>query len=66
MSAGEKLGHIGVLEGDRLDRLWAAAEKAKTPEAARNYMKAVGEYVEGVLRLMLRGVRPVDPLGGSG
>jgi len=61
VSAGEELGHIGVLEGDRLDRLWAAAERAKTPEAARNYMKAVREYVEGVLRLMLRGVDPSIP-----
>ncbi len=57
-SAGEELGHIAILEGDQLDRKWAAAEQAKTPAAAKEYIAAVSEFVEGMLRLMLRGIDP--------
>jgi energy-coupling factor transporter ATP-binding protein EcfA2 len=60
-SAGEELGHIAILEGDELDRRWAAAEKAKTPAAAKDYIAAVREFVEGTLKLMLRGVDPSIP-----
>jgi hypothetical protein len=60
-SAGEEFGHIAILEGAQLDRKWAAAEKAKTPAVAKDYIAAVREFVEGMLRLMLRGVDPSIP-----
>ena len=66
-SAGEEFGHIAILEGAQLDRKWAAAENAKTPEAAKAYVAAVREFAEGMLRLMLRGIDPSVPtavLGG--
>ena len=66
-SAGDEFGHIAILDGDELDRRWAAAEKAKTPIAAKDYIKAVREFVEGMLKLMLRGIDPSIPksvLGG--
>lgn len=60
-SAGEEFGHIAILEGDELDRKWAAANKAKTPANAKAYIAAVREYTEGVLKLMLRGMDPDVP-----
>lgn len=54
-SAGAELGHIGVFEGDELDRRWQRVKKDKTPKAAQAYMAAVRVYVEGMLKLMLRG-----------
>jgi recombinational DNA repair ATPase RecF len=60
-AAAEEIGHIAVLEGDQLDRKWEAAEKAKTPEAAKDYIAAVREFVEGMLKLMLRGIDPDIP-----
>jgi hypothetical protein len=39
-SADEEFGHIVVLEGDQLDRKWTAAEKVKTPVAAKDYIAA--------------------------
>jgi SOS-response transcriptional repressor LexA len=65
-SAGEELGHIAILEGDQLDRKWAAAEKAKTPASAKDYISAVREFVEGMLRLMLRGIDPSIPTAVMG
>ena len=60
-AAGEEFGHIAILEGDQLDRKWAVAEKAKTPAEAKNYIAAVREFVEGMLKLMLRGIDPSIP-----
>lgn len=54
-SAGVELGHIGVFEGDELDRRWQRVQKEKTQKAAQDYMAAVRIYVEGMLKLMLRG-----------
>jgi hypothetical protein len=65
-SAGEELGHIAILEGNRLDREWAAAEQAKTPAAAKVYIAAVREFVEGMLKLMLRGIDPSIPTAVMG
>jgi len=53
-SAGPELGHIGLFEGDALDRRWAAVQKDRTPAAAKDFMAAVREFVEGMLKLMLR------------
>jgi hypothetical protein len=65
-SAGEELGHIAILEGDRLDREWAVAKHAKTPAAAKDYIAAVREFVEGLLKLMLRGIDPSIPTAVMG
>jgi hypothetical protein len=65
-SAGEELGHIAILEGDRLDREWAVAERVKTPAAAKTYIAAVREFVEGMLKLMLRGIDPSIPTSVMG
>jgi hypothetical protein len=65
-SAGEEFGHIAVLEGDQLYRKWAAAQIAKTPAAAKDYIADVREYVEGTLKLMLRGVDPSIPTAVTG
>lgn len=54
-SAGTELGHIGVFEGDELDRRWQRVRAEKTQKAAQDYMAAVRVYVEGMLKLMLRG-----------
>lgn len=54
-SAGAELGHIGVFEGDALDRRWQRVLKENTPQAAQDYMQAVRIHVEGMLKLMLRG-----------
>ena len=65
-SAGDELGHIAILEGDQLDREWTAADQAKTPAAAKRYIAAVREFVEGVLKLMLRGIDPSIPTAVMG
>lgn len=52
--AGKELGYLGIFEGASLDRKWSETQKSGTPVAARSYMKDVREYVEGMLRLMLR------------
>jgi hypothetical protein len=54
-SAGPELGHIGVFEGDELNRRWQRVQNEKTQKAAQDYMAAVRVYVEGMLKLMLRG-----------
>jgi energy-coupling factor transporter ATP-binding protein EcfA2 len=53
-SAGPELGHVGLFEGDALERRWAVVQKDKTLSAARDYMAAVRVFVEGMLKLMLR------------
>jgi SOS-response transcriptional repressor LexA/energy-coupling factor transporter ATP-binding protein EcfA2 len=53
-AAGTELGHVGILEGDSVDRKWAEVQAKKTPQVAREYIGKVREYVEGLLRLMLR------------
>lgn len=55
VSAGPELGHIGVFEGDELDRRWQNAQKEMTQKSAQDYMGAVRVYIEGMLKLMLRG-----------
>lgn len=55
VSAGPELGHIGVFEGDELDRRWQNAQKKMTQKSAQDYMGAVRVYIEGMLKLMLRG-----------
>jgi len=65
-SAGEEFGHITILEGDRLDRNWAAANQDKTPAAAKDYIADVREFVEGILKIMLRGVDPSIPTAVMG
>ncbi|MBK8209703.1 MAG: hypothetical protein IPK78_06720 [Rhodospirillales bacterium] len=65
-AASEEFGHIGVIEGDRLDRKWAAAQKAKTPIAAKDYIAAAREFTEGMLKLMLRGIDPSVPAAVMG
>ncbi len=54
-AAGDELGHIGIFEGESLDRKWAQTTALNTPQAGRDYMNAVRIYVEGLLKLMLRG-----------
>lgn len=53
-SAGQELGHVGLFEGDALDRRWTVVQKDKTPMAARDYLASVRVFVEGMLKLMLR------------
>jgi hypothetical protein len=65
-SAGEEFGHITILEGDRLDRDWTAANQGKTPAMAKGYIAAVREFVEGILKLMLRGIDPSIPTAVMG
>ncbi|HTF66372.1 MAG TPA: ATP-binding protein [Edaphobacter sp.] len=57
-AAGPELGHIGIFEGESLDRNWQETLKENTPKAGRQYMSAVRVYLEGLLRLMLRGEDP--------
>ena len=52
---GPDLPHAGIFEGESLDREWSEAQKLNTPKAYRDYIGAVRVYVEGMLRLMLRG-----------
>jgi SOS-response transcriptional repressor LexA len=54
-AAGPELGFIGIFEGSSLDRKWREAQKLNTPQAGRDYKSATRVYLEGLLRLMLRG-----------
>jgi len=54
-AAGAELGRVGIFEGESLDRRWLETQALNTPKAARDYIGKVREYVEGLLRLMLRG-----------
>ena len=53
--AGADIGHVGIFEGASLERNWTEVKKLNTPTAGREYISAVRVYVEGLLRLMLRG-----------
>jgi hypothetical protein len=55
VSAGPELGHIGLFEGAALERKWKATRVLNTPNAAQHYISDVRVYIEGLLRLMLRG-----------
>jgi energy-coupling factor transporter ATP-binding protein EcfA2 len=61
-AAGIELGHAGIFEGESLDRKWSETQGLKTPKAGRDYMSDVREYIEGLLKLMLRAE---DPLASS-
>jgi SOS-response transcriptional repressor LexA len=54
-AAGPELGYMGIFEGGSLDRKWQETMKVKTPKAGVEYMGAARVYLEGLLRLMLRG-----------
>lgn len=54
-AAGIELGYVGIFEGESLERKWLETQALKTPKAGREYMSAIRVYVEGLLRLMLRG-----------
>jgi len=54
-AAGTELGFIGIFVGDSLNRKWEDTKKLNTPQAGRDYMNATRIYLEGLLRLMLRG-----------
>lgn len=54
-AAGPELGFMGLFEGASLQRRWAETLNVNTPQAGRDYMIAVRIFVEGLLRLMLRG-----------
>lgn len=55
VSAGPELGHVGLFEGAALEREWLKTQADNTPDAAQHYISDVRVYVEGLLRLMLRG-----------
>ena len=63
---GPELGHVGILEGDSLSRKWSETQMRKTQQAGRDYIAKVREYVEGLLRLMLRGQAAGVMAVGSG
>jgi len=52
---GPELGHVGIFEGDLLNREWAEVTRLGTAVAACDYIAKVRKYVEGLLRIMLRG-----------
>ena len=54
-TAGPELGHVGIFEGESLDRKWSETKKLNTQKAGCDYISAVRVYAEGLLRLMLRG-----------
>ena len=55
VSAGPELAHVGIFEGASLDRRWKKTKDENTAAAGQDYISAVRIYVEGLLRLMLRG-----------
>jgi hypothetical protein len=52
------LGHAAILEGASLDRRWKKVLTENTSTAAVDYLDRVRVFVEGVLKLMLRGEAP--------
>ena len=54
-AAGSEGNRVAIFEGESLDREWTTTLKENTPKAALSYMFAVREYLEGMLKLMLRG-----------
>lgn len=55
VSAGPEIGHAAIFEGAALDRKWKKTTDENTASAGQDYISAVRIYVEGLLRLMLRG-----------
>jgi hypothetical protein len=55
VSAGPELGHVGLLEGAAITRDWECAKTLNTPKAGRDFLNAARIYIEGMLKLMLRG-----------
>lgn len=53
--SGSRKNPVSIYEGESLDREWAKALEENSPNAAVSYMISVREYVEGMLKLMLRG-----------
>ena len=47
--------HVEIFEGQALDRAWEKASSARSSSAGVSYIRAVRTYVEGMLKLMLRG-----------
>lgn len=56
--AGSSCDHASLFEGSALARAWAEAEAIRTPAAAVLYLEKVRVYLEGLLKLMLRGEFP--------
>jgi hypothetical protein len=54
-SPGASCDHVSILEGASIDREWGAARSLNTPKAGVDYLIRVRIYVEGLLKLMLRG-----------
>ena len=54
-AAGPELGHLGILEGAAIARDFERAKAANTAKAGRDFMSDARTYVEGILKLMLRG-----------
>ena len=53
--SGSPKNPVSIYEGESLDREWTKALAENSPKAAVSYMLSVREYVEGMLKLMLRG-----------
>jgi len=53
-AASKDIGHVGIFEGDLLDRKWRETIAANTPKAGQDFLEEVRRYVEGMLRHMLR------------
>ena len=47
--------HVDIFEGEALDRKWIKTQDDPTPQSGVSYIRAVREYTEGMLKLMLRG-----------
>ena len=54
-AGGPEGNRVAIYEGESLDREWITALKENTPKAAVSYMISVRVYLEGMLKLMLRG-----------
>ncbi len=52
---GAGCDHVTILEGASLDRAWSATQSQNTPKAGVDYLIQVRIYIEGLLKLMLRG-----------
>jgi hypothetical protein len=52
---GASCDHVTILEGASLDRAWTVAQSLNTPKAGVDYLIQVRIYIEGLLKLMLRG-----------
>jgi len=52
---GASCDHVCILEGASIDREWSTAKSLNTPKAGVDYLIRVRIYIEGLLKLMLRG-----------